>query len=77
MRLTRKQLAEQYPDQWLGLINVKYVDDDGATLESAEVKYTDKSSKELLMEQIDTDGELKAWYTNENTLQLGMVEVMG
>lgn len=77
MRLTRKQLAEQYPDQWLGLTDIKWKNDDGVTLESAEVSYTDKSSKELLMMQIDTDGDIIAWYTNEHTLPLGMVEVMG
>ena len=77
MRLTRKQLAEKYPDQWLGLTDIKWKNDDGVTLESAEVSYTDKTSKELLMMQIETNGKVKAWYTNERTLPLGMVEVMG
>ena len=77
MRLTRKQLAEQYPDQWLGLTDIKWKNDDGVTLESAEVSYTDKTSKELLIMQIETNGKVKAWYTNEHTLPLGMVEVMG
>ena len=30
MRLTRKQLAEQYPDQWLGLTDIKWKNDDEA-----------------------------------------------
>ena len=36
-RLTREQMAEKYPNQWLGIKNVKYKNDDGITLESADV----------------------------------------
>ncbi len=70
-------MSEQYPDQWLGLTDIKWKNDDGVTLESAEVKYMDMSSKDLLLMQIETNGKVKAWYTNERTLPLGMVEVMG
>lgn len=37
-RLTWKQMQEKYPNQWLGLVDVKYKNDDGATVESAVVK---------------------------------------
>ena len=77
MRLTRKEMAERYPNQWLGLTNVKYEDDDGVTLESADVTYTGMSSKDLLIMQIDTGCAVKAWYTDDHAMPLGMVEVMG
>lgn len=40
MRLTREQMAEKYPDQWLGISNIQYKDNDGITIESADVIYT-------------------------------------
>ncbi|MDE6883930.1 MAG: hypothetical protein K2P48_12510 [Lachnospiraceae bacterium] len=75
-RLTREQMAEKYPNTWLGLNNIKYVNNDGVTLESADVVYTDKSSNELLRMQITgTDGIIR-WYTNENGLPLGAAGVL-
>lgn len=68
MRLTRKEMAEIFPDRWLGLSDVKYKNDDGVTLESEEVIYTDKSQRDLLRMQIK-DGII-AWYTTENSLFL-------
>lgn len=37
MRLTWKQIQEKYPDQWVALEDVKYLDDDGCNVESAVV----------------------------------------
>ena len=34
-RLTWEEIQERYPDQWVGLADVKYVDDDGIPIESA------------------------------------------
>ena len=28
-RMTWKEIQEKYPDQWVGLIDVKYIGDDG------------------------------------------------
>lgn len=71
LRLTREQMAKQYPNQWLGLKNIQYRNNDGVTLESAEVVYTDKTRDELLaMQIVGTDGII-GWYTTENNLQLG------
>ena len=39
-RMTWEEIQKKYPDQWVGLIDVKYVDDDGISVESAVVKYT-------------------------------------
>ena len=72
MRLTRKQMAEQFPGRWLGLTDVKYKNDDGVTLESGEVAYTDKSEGELLRMQIK-DGKIIAWYTTEDTMSIGTI----
>ena len=47
-RLTREQMAKKYPNTWLGLNNIKYQNDDGVTLESADVIYTTKTEDELL-----------------------------
>ncbi len=75
-RLTRKQMSEKYPNTYLGINNIKYHNDDGVTLESADVVYTDKTSSELLKMQIaGTDGIVR-WYTNDNGLPLGVAGVL-
>lgn len=75
-RLTREQMAKKYPNTWLGLNNIKYQNDDGVTLESADVIYTDKTSSELLKMQIaGTEGIIR-WYTNDNGLPLGVAGVL-
>lgn len=76
VRLTREQMSKQYPDQWLGLRNVQYKNNDGITLESAEIVYTDKTKDELLEMQIDGTEGIIGWYTTENNLQLGLVGVL-
>ena len=75
-RLTKQELAERYPDQWLGLKNVKYKNDNGVTLESAEVAYTDKTEKELFMMQIKNTGVI-AWYTTaDDEITIGLAGVI-
>lgn len=76
MRLTREQMAIQYPNQWLGLKDPVYMNDDGITLISAEIVYTDKSCDELLEMQIDGKDGITGWYTTDNSLQLGMAGVV-
>lgn len=75
-RLTREQMAQKYPDMWLGLSNVKYVNDDGVTLESADVVYSDKTEDELFAMQLDGTEEIISWYTNDNALPLGVAGVL-
>lgn len=36
-RLTWKQIQEKYPDQWVALTDVRYIDNDGCNVESAIV----------------------------------------
>lgn len=77
-RLTRKEIEEKYPRQYLGLDNVKYKDDDGSTIEEAEVLYTDKSMEELLNIQFDSNGKILAFYTGrDRDIPLGAVEIFG
>ena len=69
-------MAEKYPDQWLGIKNIKYRNDDGITLESADIVYIGKTKEELLAMQIAGTDDIIAWYTTENNLQLGLVEIV-
>lgn len=71
-RLTREEMSEKYPNTWLGISNVKYKNNDGVTLESADIIYTDKDMDELVEMQIDGTGII-AWYTNDAGLTLGLV----
>ncbi len=69
-RLTWQQIQEQYPDQWVGLVDITWRND--ANIESAVVKYVDKSKEELLMMQINN--EIFSCYTTpDNVFQLGIV----
>lgn len=75
-RLTRQQMAEKYPNQWLGIANIKYKNNNGITMESADVVYTDKTEEELLLMQIKNTGII-AWYTTaDQEITVGMVGVM-
>lgn len=74
-RLTREQMAEKYPSQWLGITNVKYKNDDGITMEEADIIYTNKSEDELIEIEIDSLGSIMAWFTNEHGLPLGLAGI--
>lgn len=76
MRLTCKEMAIKYPNQWLGLKNPIYMNNDGVTLVSAEIVYTDKTCDELLEMQIDDKDGIIGWYTTDSSLQLGMAEIV-
>ncbi len=75
-RLTRKQMAEKYPNTWLGINNIKYKNDDGITVESADIVYTDKTEDELLEMQIDGIDGIVGWYTNDDGLPLGVAGIL-
>ena len=73
-RMTWKEIQEMYPDQWVGLEDVNYLNDDGVSIESAIVKYADKSKSELT--RLALRGEVVSRYTTpDNIFQLGMVGV--
>lgn len=68
-RLTWKEIQEKYPDQWVGLIDIEWYNQ--STVQSAIVKYTDKTQGELLSMQLR--GEIFSCYTTpDNVFQLGL-----
>lgn len=74
-RLTWEQIQEMYPDQWVGLTDVQYMDNDGVSVESAVVKYADKTKAELT--RLVLQGEIISRHTDpDGHLQLGMVGVL-
>ena len=77
-RLTWEQIQEQYqlhPDQWVGLSDVQYMDNDGVSVESAVVKYADKTKSELT--RLVLKGEIISRHTNpDGHLQFGMAGVL-
>lgn len=77
-KLTWEEIQEKYPDQWVGLTDVEYEPDNGATIKTAIVKYTDKSKNELTMMQVQTHGKILARYTTpDNIFQLGIAGYFG
>jgi len=73
-RMTWEEIQKKYPDQWVGLVDVKYVDDDAISVESAVVKYTDKSKSDLT--RLVLKGEIISRYTTpDNIFQMGMIGV--
>ena len=75
-RMTWEEIQEIYPDQWVGLVDVKYLNDDGISIESAVVKYTDKPKGELTRMMLH--GEIISRYTTpDHKLPFGMVAFFG
>ena len=73
-RLTWKQIQEKYLNQWVGLLDVKYMNDDGISIESAIVKYSDLSRTELTKRMLS--GEIVSRYTTpDDCCQLGCLGV--
>ncbi|MCM1056640.1 MAG: hypothetical protein NC517_03415 [Firmicutes bacterium] len=73
MRLTRQQMAEKYPDRYLGITDIQYENNDGVTIESAEIVYTDKSEEELLTLQISGTEDIMCWYTTGSKVNVGVM----
>ena len=72
-RLTRQQMAEKYPNQYLGISNIQYENNDGVTIASAEVIYTDKTEEELLMMQVSGTEDIMCWYTTGSKVNVGVM----
>lgn len=70
-RMTWKEIQEKYPDQWVGLTEVEYINNDGVSVASAIVKYTNKTKSELT--RLALNGEIVSRYTTpDNVFQLGI-----
>lgn len=75
-RMTWEEIQDKYPNKWVGLVDVKYMDDDGISVESAVIKYLDKNKGELT--RMALRGEIVSRFTTpDDIFQLGMVGVMG
>lgn len=57
-RLTWEEIKQNYPNQLLGLTDVKWVPTDHSQVESAVVLYTNKTMPELVEIQIQTKGKV-------------------
>lgn len=75
-RLTREQMTKKYPNQWIWIKNPIYKNNDGITLESTDVVYTDKTKNELLLMQITGKEGIIGWYTTDNSIQLGLEGIL-
>lgn len=65
-RLSWEKIEEYFPEQWVGVVDVIYKDGNLATIESAVLKYIDKSQSELI--HLALIGDCISRYT---TLDLG------
>ena len=74
-RLTWEEIAEKYPDQWVGLVDVDWEDE--ANVRSAIVRYTDKSCGELARMQIKDRSLYSTYTTPDNLAPLGTVGYFG
>ena len=65
-RLRWDEIAVKYPMQWVGLTDVKWEDDNDATIESAIVSYSDLPRSEAVRLMHKTKGQVIARYTEPN-----------
>lgn len=71
-RLTWKEIQEKYPEQWVGMVDIEW--DNRSTVRSAVVKYSGKTSDELLKIKADSEIDMLVRYTAPDTLSpLGLV----
>lgn len=63
VRMTRAEMKERYPNQWLGLSDAIYPEGDSLNFISAEVVYTGESGDQLLERQLADKEPIFTWYT--------------
>ena len=66
-RLPWKTIEEKYPNQWVGLKEIVWENEDEFEISSAVVVYADKTIDELLQIQLNDD-ELHTCFTTPDTL---------
>ena len=67
-RLTRKQMADRYPNQWLGIRNIEYK---GREIESAEVIYINRTASELGLMSLKGEDVQSVFTTPDLVFQTG------
>lgn len=71
--MTWEEIKRKYPDQWIGLTDVVYNNNDGVNIKTAVVKYANKSREELFMMQMEYQDNFEAVFTTpDHVLQLGL-----
>ena len=68
-RLTRDEMSEKYPDQWLGLTDVEW--ENSANVKSAVVACVGKGKSDLLEMQMDGKIEFSLYTTPNNIFSIG------
>ncbi len=61
-RMTWKEIQAAYPDQWVGLTDVEWIEN--SNVRSAVVKYTDKTRDEISELHIMAGEDVYAFHTN-------------
>lgn len=72
-RLTLEQMQSIYPNTWLGIKNIKY-QDNGTTIKSAEVIYSNKTASELGEIALKSKEIQPLFTTPDNTHELGFIQ---
>ena len=67
-RLTRKQMADRYPNQWLGIRDIEYK---GREIESAEVIYINRTASELGLMSLKGEDVQPIFTTPDMVFQTG------
>lgn len=73
-RMTIDEIINAYPDQWVGLVDVEWMDE--ANVKTAVVKYTGMNSSDLIRMQIKDKGLYTLYTTPDNLAPLGIMGYM-
>ncbi len=71
-RMTNHEIQENYPNQWVGLIDVEF-ESDAVTVKSAVVKITGKTASELGAMTLNKEIQMPYYTTPDNVFQMGAV----
>ena len=74
MRMTVDEMRRSYPNTCIGITDIEY--DDRERIVSGDVKYTDKTEKDLLMMAVHRTGIVPFYTsTSDNVLTMGALSV--
>ena len=76
-RMTRKEIQETYPNQWVGLSKVEWDAPDGANVVSAIVKYANKTNPDELYGMQISGQDIYTTYTTPQNFPYGQVLIWG
>ena len=68
-KLTWQEIVERYPNQWVGMCDIEWMEDDPTCgeIRSAVVKYSDLSADELTWKQLIEKEGIFSRYTSIDT----------